>query len=42
MNEEFEQYLEMSKAYLAKKERKNYYATEGINKEFPDYRKKTD
>lgn len=30
MNEEFEKYQEMAKAYLTKKERKNYYESKGI------------
>lgn len=36
MNEEFEKYLEMAKAYLAKKERKNYYETESFGEPYPD------
>lgn len=37
MNEEFENYQELAKAYLAKKERKNYYVTKGICEPYPDY-----
>lgn len=37
MNEEFQKYLEMAQAYLAKKERKNYYVTKGICEPYPDY-----
>ena len=37
MNEEFEKYQEMAKAYLAKKERKNYYESKGICEPYADY-----
>ena len=37
MNEEFEKYQEMAKAYLTKKERKNYYESKGICEPYADY-----
>lgn len=37
MNEEFEKYQELAKAYLAKKERKNYYESKGICEPYADY-----
>lgn len=37
MNEEFQKYTEMAQAYLAKKERKNYYVTKGMCEPYPDY-----
>ena len=37
MNEEFLNYQEMAKAYLAKKERTNYYESKGICEPYPDY-----
>lgn len=36
MDREFEDYLEMAKTYLAKKERKNYYESKGFNEPFLD------
>lgn len=37
MNEELAKYQEMAKAYLAKKERVNYYQTKSVYYESPDY-----
>lgn len=37
MNEEFQKYIEMSQAFLAKKERKNYYVAKSISDPYPDY-----
>ena len=37
MQEELQKYIEMSQAYLAKKERKNYYVTKGICEPYADY-----
>ena len=37
MKEEFQKYTEIAQAYLAKKERKNYYVTKGICEPYPDY-----
>ena len=36
-DEEFKKYLDLAKAYLAKKERENYYETMGIAPPYPEY-----
>lgn len=37
MNEEFLNYREMAKAFLAKKERTNYYESKSISEPYPEY-----
>ena len=37
MNEEFLNYQEMAKAFLAKKERTNYYESKSISEPYPEY-----